>query len=271
MRNNLAAVVTVGLSAAVLATPVFSSLGVNEYQSKEPYGNAQTPGFRRALAGGTPLTAEEERRMAGLVPISEAEHYYGRVSVNTGTLVLDKLKNKSASNFKNAVLAQKRSRTNQTGLEFALGYIWSGGMRGEVEYLVNRNMVYNTALSGAGTTTAFRATVKNHTLLINGYYDFLDYDRFRPFLTAGVGVAVNSVNTQLTPTLASGEQKAARNVNLAYQVGVGFRLSLFTRWAVNASYRYVHLGNAVINPNANLKWIAPVSLSPFSLGLTYLF
>jgi len=270
------------------AFPVFAALyGNSEYQAADPYGNAQIPCFYRAMTGARPLTPEEEALLLGNLPLKETGHYYGRLSGNSGTLVLDRVNNKSFGPLTQGLVAvNTRSRLNQIGLELALGYFYDKSSRLELEYLSNRNMTYKTSilpfilLPSVGTITS---TISTNTFLFNGYYDLKigHYDRFRPFLTIGIGPSFTSVKTTGNINIPGfpSIQRSKQYVSFAFGGGIGFRFNVFTRWNIVASIRYISLGKIFIEPIERRFLPAGTSISfqgnyyyvPISLGVIYIF
>lgn len=256
---------------AVITSPAAADFVIkSEHQSALPYGNAETLCFRNALAGKTPLTPEEECSLVNELPISEVDRFYGRFRLNTGTYTLD-VRNRSQPNTPdfNAGVVTRRASRSAMGLELALGYVWEEEFRGDLEYLVIRNFDYNAnPIFNTAPTRSFSASIKNNTILGNLYYDFTDFDRFRPYLTGGIGAGVNTVKSKLS----IGGSTTKRWLTFAWQVGAGVRVSIFTRWFLDFSYRYIRLGtNIHLQPNTLTRFNADYSLNAFSFGFIYLF
>ncbi|HRA42950.1 MAG TPA: outer membrane beta-barrel protein [Gammaproteobacteria bacterium] len=264
------------LTLGVSCMSVHADFGVvDSARSAEPYGNAQTGSFHRAITGGTRLTAREEAELSAALPVREAENYYGRLRLNFSTLTLDELKNRSSGLDRTGLVAKKRVSVNQTGLEVALGYSWSPSFRGDIEYLVNKNLDYtaNPVLSGTPAARQLRAQFKNSTILANVYYEFLGLNRFKPYLTVGLGPSVNSVQSSITaaPYDAAGSA-TLRKFGVAWAGGVGLRVAVFSRWHIDVSYRYIRLGSGInIKPTSQFKLLGATSLNAVSLGLMYYF
>lgn len=265
-----------GFLALGISSSVHADFGVvDSKKSAEPYGNAQTESFHRAITGGTTLTACEEAELSAALPVSEAETYYGRIRLNFSTLTLDELKNRSSGPDSVGLIANKRVSVNQTGLEVALGYSWSSSFRGDIEYLVNKNFDYTAkpVLTGAPATRQLTAQFKNSTVLANLYYEFLGLNRFKPYLTVGLGPSVNSVQSSITaaPYDAAGSA-TLRKFGVAWAAGLGLRVAVFSRWHIDASYRYIRLGSGInIKPTSKFKLLGATSLNAVSLGLMYYF
>lgn len=244
----------------------------------ESYGNGQTGRFRRALAGDNDICPEEFAYLEAYLPVREVGHYYGRFSVNVSTYSLSHFRNKSAIfPYTGAAITRTRGVKTNPGLELAIGYVWSKTTRGELEFLVNKNITFSAfpALAAPAVPTNLSTEIKNSTILFNFYYDFEGYDRFRPFVTGGLGVSVSSVQSTITPppfgtTATSGTLRTGR---FAWQLGLGFRVSVFRRWFVNVSYRYINLGPVQLRPpnTSRFRIDGTYSQSALSLGVIYLF
>jgi len=265
------------LLISCITEPVFAAFEVRTTEPFEgEYGNAQTLTFRRAIEGG-PMTPEEQAALNAAIPEREDKHYYGRVRVNTSTLSLDQVKNRQNSGiYAGGVPVTNRRSLNQYGLELALGYISSPSTRGDIEYLVNRTLTYNSnpGLSNA-PTNAISANIKTNTILLNGYYEFYGISRFKPYLTVGVGATAVSVTSTLTPpspTTNIGGPTSLRVLRFAYALGGGMRLSFFSHWFLDASYRYISLANPVtIQPSSDYKLNGIYFMNAISLGIVYTF
>jgi opacity protein-like surface antigen len=241
----------------------------------DTYGNGQTGSFNRAIVGGSTMTAKEQQEIAAMLPAPEEGRFYGRARTNFSSLTLGELKNKSTGANAAGALGKKRSVTNQTGLEIAIGYMSSANFRTEVEYLINKNLNYlaNPVLTGGGIAAAqLNTVIKNNTILLNGYYDFSVIERFRPYLTGGVGFAANSVQSSLTPVPAGGGSNTLRSLHLAWALGGGMRIGIFSHWYMDMSYRYVQLGSKLkIQAGPSVDLSGNYSANIFSIGAIYLF
>ncbi|HXH54835.1 MAG TPA: outer membrane beta-barrel protein [Gammaproteobacteria bacterium] len=265
------------LTLGISSMPVHADFGVvDSARSAAPYGNAQTENFHRAITGGTTLRASEEAELSAALPVHEVESYYARLRLNFSTLTLDALKNRSSGLDKTGVVAKKRVSVNQSGLEVALGYSWSPSLRADIEYLVNKNLDYTASpvLTGTGLAPRqLKTQIKNSTVLANVYYEFLGLNRFKPYLTIGLGPSMNSVQSTITPvTYDNGGSATLRKLGVAWALGGGLRVAVFSRWHIDVSYRYIRLGNGInIKPTSNFKLLGTTSLNAVSLGLMYYF
>lgn len=267
-----------GFLFSMACMPVRADFGVvGSTNSPSAYGNGQSGSFHRAITGGTALTSQEEAELSAALPVHEVESYYAKVRFNFSTLMVDELKNRSTGPDKTGTVAKKRLSVNQTGLEVALGYSWSPSFRGDIEYLANKNLDYtaNPALTGGTglTSRKLSAQFKNNTLLANVYYEFLGLNRFKPYLTVGIGPSFNSVQSNITATAYDSAGSATvRKLGMAWALGGGLRVAMFSHWHIDVSYRYIRLANGLsIKPTTNFKLLGSTSMSAVSLGLMYYF
>ncbi len=267
-RNKLRNYKILALMCSSMMVPLaWADFEVRDENAVDYYGNAQSSRFRKAVTGGDPLTPRQQLEIEEAIPMRETKHYYARVRVNQGHLSLNTLKNAGGG-----TLAQKSQSKSQAGLEFAIGYVFSPSMRMDVEYLVNKNFQYSASpfFLGTGLTTSLTSQIKNNTVLANVYYDITGFSRFLPYLTAGVGVSANSVNSTLSPAAIANTTN--KSLNLAWQVGLGLRIGFLNRWYVDGGYRYITLAQGLrIQPGNGIKLTGNYTQSILSIGLNYLF
>jgi opacity protein-like surface antigen len=255
---------------------VYADFGViDDNADASDYGNGQTGSFYHAINGGSTMSAADQQAIAAMLPLKEEDRFYGRARLNFTTLILENIKNKSSGGDANGLVNKKRFVSNQAGFELAVGYLWSPSFRGDIEYIVNKNINYiaNPGLIGNVVTTSnLTATVKNNTILANLYYDFTALDRFKPYLTGGFGIAANSVQATLTPTPPAGSSQTLRKMGLAWAIGAGLRIGIFSHWYMDMSYRYVSLGSSInIQPNGLYQLQGAYTANVASIGFIYLF
>lgn len=261
---------------ALAAECVYADFGViDDNTDSSNYGNGQTGSFYRAINGGSTMSAADQQAIVAMLPLKEADRFYGRARMNFSTLILENIKNLSSGGDTYGLVNKKRFVSNQAGFELAVGYLWSPNFRGDIEYLVNKNINYiaNPGLTGNVTTTSnLTAVVKNNTILANVYYDFTALERFKPYLTGGVGVGANSVDAVLAPAPAAGGSQTVREMRIAWALGAGLRIGIFSHWYMDMSYRYVRLGSAVnIKPNQTYQLQGVYTANVASIGFIYLF
>ncbi len=265
-----------GLMAMAWVMPIWADFSVVGAETPaDTYGNAETYSFHKAITGGGTLSAKSQAELEEMLPGNEVESFYGRVRANFSTLTLDELKNKSAGINSYGIVGKKRATLSQTGFEVAVGYAWSSSFRGDIEYLANKTLSYsaNPALTGSGIVSRkLDAQVKNNTLMANVYYDFAALERFRPYVTGGLGIAMNSIESTLTPAPAEGASQTVRTMRVAWGLGGGMRIGIFKNWMMDASVRYIRLGSGVsMKPNNSYKLLGTYSANLVSLGVVYLF
>lgn len=88
----------------------------------------------------------------------------------------------------------------------------------------------------------------NITTMLNVYFDpfaasGIDTGRFSSYLQAGIGWAHNRTKSANLNTISS-RLSGGRNDDLAWQIGAGFNYSLTEHWIIDASYRYISMGEA---------------------------
>lgn len=259
------------------------------YEFKKPanYGNGQTCRFKCAMLG-CPMTPAEEAALVEILPEKEAGHYYGRFSVNSASFTYGGIVNRSVNgplplnNDRQGQVVRNRASRTQPGLELAIGKFSSSGgcssgssaFRWEFEYLVNRNFNYtaNPVLANTTTPRSLGAEFQNNTLLFNMYYEFKWFERFKPFLMAGIGAAVNTIKSTLTPPVTGTTGSATRRYGtFAYDIGAGFRIRIFNHWSLVFTYRYINLGVVRVQPSPTFRIQGTYSMSPISLGVMYMF
>lgn len=271
---------------SLISVPVFASFTVNrDYISNGAYGDGQTSAARGPIYGTEPVSQEEIDCQYADLPIKESGHYYGRASVNSGSLTLTNVQNRSTAVFPGTTTSLSVGRTtnagaktNQIGLEIALGYFYDKDARLELEYLVNRNLYYNASptltLPGIAPFN-LTSEITNNTFLFNGYYDFIfaGYDCFRPFVTIGVGPSFTSVKSCITPAFTNGltSRRTKQYASIAAGGGIGFNYNFLPRWFFTASFRYIYLGAVKLEPNSSIRLQGTYYYAPISIGLLYVF
>jgi opacity protein-like surface antigen len=163
-----------------------------------------------------------------------------------------------------------------TALTFSFGggYYWSKNFRTDLTfgYHSEGKSTYNGEYryTDLGATTyegkvADRTIQRTGTILFNAYYDFADYGRFRPYIGAGLGIAINELERRnsseqvacgaaapvgscsgtlfASPTTTNATNTA---VSLAAAVTAGVTYSLGEYTSLDLSYRYLYTGGTHI-------------------------
>lgn len=260
---------------------------------KENYGNGQSCHFRRATSpagggcGGL-LSADEREALALYLPIREEGRFYGRLSAGSSSYTLGTFKNRStAAGVAAGVIVKQSATKSNPVVEIAVGYVWSRTFRGEIEYIANRNFTYtaNPVLSNippgpaAATPLSFTAVIQTNPFLFNFYYDFKWFERFRPYVMAGVGFSINSIRSTVSPTgylvsvggTPSSGQRYVQLGSFCWDAGIGFRVRIFSHWYVDAQVRYVNMGLMKMRAMSNFEIEGIFSQTPATIGILYLF
>jgi opacity protein-like surface antigen len=94
-----------------------------------------------------------------------------------------------------------------------------------------------------------RIRLQNHVLMLNGYYDFNTCTRWTPYVGAGVGVAMLKLTSNYM--WETGKDKMSeKTYNVAWQIGAGVAYDLTKNVALDAGYRYINAGSAVVRKDA---------------------
>ena len=248
---------------------------LGDWSDPQPYyGNAQTPGFRRAMGGAGPLTEEEQRAIEALKPAKEQNRFYLRLFGYSGKQNVSRFSNLSPGANAGGQVNETAIRTYQNRASFALGYD-AQACRLELEYIRLSKMYYRVTpmLLNIGSTEGIDATIRSYAWFLNLVFDLRGVaERFYPFALVGIGGAYNRVSSVLinrpANTIENGRQS---NFHMAYGLGVGVRLGLTSRLYVDTQARYLKLGYTNLKPEPNIYLRGQHSLTFLSLGLMYLF
>lgn len=118
----------------------------------------------------------------------------------------------------------------------ALGVVL-GNARVEGEVSFRNPDISEITLDGTGSADA-EGELSTWTFLINGYYDFLEGQKFRPFVTAGAGLARHSGEIDAVGGLGTPGADADDTV-FAYQAGAGASYSVSENTSVWGGLRYL--------------------------------
>jgi opacity protein-like surface antigen len=137
------------------------------------------------------------------------------------------------------------------GAKLALGASTDFGLRGEIEYGVNKTFSggYSGLVAGGTLLNMANFSIGEQTLLANVYYD-LDLDSvFNPYVAAGLGaVNYNVGGTYLGDIVATGGRMLGGMATVsawsfAWNIGAGVAYQLTDNVAIDLGYRYTDLGN----------------------------
>jgi len=110
-----------------------------------------------------------------------------------------------------------------------------------------------------GAKYASDSDVAKVTLMLNGYYDIIQFGPFTPYLTAGVGGAQVSVDhlkvETLPPSMTERNLFSLKENVFLYQVGAGIGVALTDTWTIDLKYRFLDVDSAhfeaVAKPDAD--------------------
>jgi len=122
-------------------------------------------------------------------------------------------------------------------------------------------------------------SIQTYTLMLNVYHDFGNFNRFVPYVGAGIGMAVHDVDEVYftgNPALTN-RIEGNRDVSFAWSVmaGVGYQIS--DRAILDVGYRYIDMGSVTsgrvdsagfVNPAVQIDDIAAHEIK---VGLRYHF
>ena len=150
------------------------------------------------------------------------------------------------------------------------------GIRGELmfDWHGDRDLRGTLAAPLGGTLSS---SVRSYTLMFNGYYDLGRFDRWTPYIGAGVGVAHNDLDsvtfTALPNTLLGGDRWS-----LAWSLMAGVGVQVTDRITLDIGYRYIDMGkvNSSTVDNTGFAANAPVRVDDltaheFKVGLRFAF
>ncbi len=265
-----------GVLLCLLAmVPCIATALVADQQSIDPYGNAQSTAFHKAITGGSAISLEEQAVLNAMVPKRIDQRFYGSVRYNSGPFALSALRNKSTDANKTGIVSTKSVSAKQSSFSLLLGYQFSNAFRADLEYLGRQALSYTVSpvLTGTGITARkLEGTLKGQTVFMNAYYDFANQTPFIPYLGCGVGLSKYTITATLTPAPAAGASKSNSPIKPAMAVGAGVKMRIFGDHFVDLSYRYMQLGaNLQLRANDSFMLDAKNSAKVMSVGWTHVF
>ena len=96
-----------------------------------------------------------------------------------------------------------------------------------------------------------RLRLQNNSLMLNAYYDINTCTKWTPYVGAGMGVAMLKFTEK---NMENGYKASNRTYNFAWQVGAGVAYDLTKNVALDAGYRYINSGSAVVNKRQAFGW-----------------
>jgi len=138
---------------------------------------------------------------------------------------------------KNTITSKKSSKVSPS-YGVGVGYKFDDNFRSDVNLkLLNSKLRSNQK-------------VKSKIAFVNGYYDFKNDSIFTPYVTAGVGIAKNTLK-------GTGITSKSKN-SFAWNAGLGSKINMTSNIDLDVSYKYAALGKvkatqATDKANAKLR------------------
>jgi opacity protein-like surface antigen len=212
---------------------------------------------RFILAAGALLAASAAPASAAMWPLPAGTYVRADLGVGFGQNLTFSDTNPGALN---AFLGPNAGVASSTGNSVLLG---AGiGFRINPKFRVDATFDYLPSLTQSGSGTGAAAGFSGHADLdaaVAMANVYVDLDGFfprllgpvQPFLTAGIGVASNTLGTASAtkggvPVFLSG----ATQTNFAWGVGVGAAYPLTAKLTIEASYKYLDLGGLITGTTA---------------------
>lgn len=137
-------------------------------------------------------------------------------------------------------MVQDNNSPNTTAINLVVGRTYSE-FRGEIELSLGNNATF-TSYHSPFNTFAQVKEVSSNRAMVNLIKDIdLGY-RLKPYVAAGLGVAMNTAEGFQGPFRNSFEKRTT--YALAYSLGVGAQVKVGPRSQFDISYRYVNAGDA---------------------------
>ena len=135
-----------------------------------------------------------------------------------------------------------------------VGYRVAPNIRTELALAYRGGFELDEPDSGVPPTT-FKSEIRSWNAMLNGYYDFELGGPWKPYVTAGIGVARNEVKTINATNPAAATQPALfsnfqlvgeTETSFAWQIGFGVGYAVKPGMTLEFGYRYVDLGDLKI-------------------------
>lgn len=124
----------------------------------------------------------------------------------------------------------------------AIGTSFLKNTRTELETSYKKADLNSISLNGAGSASV-SGSVETWAFLVNGYYDFMEGQKLRPYISAGLGAAYHKGD--ITAVGGLGTPGASGNDTVfAYQAGIGASYTLTPKTDLWVGYRYLGSSDA---------------------------
>lgn len=264
--NKFYAVLLTSLVYAQSAS-AFTVINSTSGASAANYGNSVTPEYKKAIEGDSDLlTPEEQQKILSKIPPKFNDNWYVGFRNNWFDYKLSSYSNKSNPPLDSLEVPQTTFKKRGKSISGMVGYMFDG-------FSVDGELLIGTKLNptfGGGGIDAGTLTVKNRTLMLNAYWDFIDLAGLKPFLLAGGGVAQNKATTEFN---VGGLKTDNTRYAFAWNVGVGLRFRVVSHFFIEAMARYIRNGEVEIKEKSepDLKLRTRLSSQGYSIGLIVAF
>lgn len=132
------------------------------------------------------------------------------------------------------------------------GYKFTDHLRSDVTITHRSNFKY----SGKTTSgTAESQKISSTAIMLNAYYDIMQYKGFTPYVMAGAGMAYNKAGDFKQGNLVTtGKEKSSA----AWQAGFGTQYKITKNISLDTGYRYVSLGKFSTTKEERLAGVADI-------------
>jgi opacity protein-like surface antigen len=138
-----------------------------------------------------------------------------------------------------------------------VGYVWSPNWR--TDFTVDIHSIMHTQQSGEGIvdiggdpTAVFaedKTKMMSTILMLNAYYDFRTGTPWTPYIGAGLGFTVNAITQTFSSNVdgvADSVSQRSNDIQFAAAAMVGVTYDVSSFWAIDVSYRYMHIGGSQV-------------------------
>lgn len=127
--------------------------------------------------------------------------------------------------------------SNAVNFAAAIGANVSDNARAELEVSYRNADLDSITLDGVGSAD-LNGELKTTVVLLNGYYDFMQGQKFRPFISAGIGLARHSGTVDAVGGLGTPGVDATDTV-FAFQAGIGASYAVSDQTDIWGGIRYL--------------------------------
>ncbi len=132
---------------------------------------------------------------------------------------------------------------------------------------------------GAPIDDPLHTSIQTYTLMLNVYHDFGNFNRFVPYVGAGIGMAVHDVDEVYftgNPNLVN-RIEGNRDVSFAWSVMAGAGYQISDRAILDVGYRYIDMGSVTSGRVDSAGFVNPavqiddIDAHELKVGLRYHF